>query len=89
MGQPQPQAVTCDECGAEFAPAPYERREKGGVQMRFDCPSCHHGYDVAFITTAGVKLRRQLGRARKRGDADEARRLEAAYQEQVTVASRA
>lgn len=56
--------VECDECLADFVPKPYETRVKGGARQRFACPECGHVYEIAFITTAGLKLRTQLKRLR-------------------------
>ena len=57
--------VECDNCLDEFQPNPYETRVKGGAWQRFNCPHCHKVYDVAFITTEGLHLRRQLKKYRR------------------------
>jgi transposase-like protein len=57
--------VECDNCLDEFEPKPYETRVKGGAWQRFNCPHCRHVYDVAFTTTAGLKLRAALKAARR------------------------
>jgi transposase-like protein len=56
--------VECDACLDEFVPKLYETRTKGGAWQRFACPHCRHVYDVAFVTTAALKLRPELQKAR-------------------------
>jgi transposase-like protein len=56
--------VECDNCLDEFQPKPYETRVKGGAYQRFNCPHCGQVFDVAFITTEGLHLRKQLKKYR-------------------------
>lgn len=76
--------VTCDGCDQEFVPKPYEKQGKGGVTMQFDCPSCRRTYPVAFISTGGLKIRRQMEKARRRSDVLEVQRLGEELQSHVT-----
>lgn len=78
--------VTCDTCADEFVPNLTETRVKGGARQRFGCPHCSRVYDVAFITTTGLKLRPELQRARQRGDIDEVHRLQAIFEAEVSPA---
>jgi hypothetical protein len=56
--------VECDGCLEDFTPKPYETRVKGGAWQRFNCPHCLRVYDVAFITTEGLHLRKDLKKFR-------------------------
>lgn len=76
--------VHCDSCGHPFVPQLTETRVKGGAKQRFGCPSCGHIYDVAFITTTGLKLRPKVKRAAKAGDLEEHRQLLDQFQAEVT-----
>jgi transposase-like protein len=73
--------VECDNCLDEFQPKPYETRVKGGAYQRFNCPHCHHVYNVAWITTAGLKLRARLKALRS--DPAAAELLREQYQAEV------
>lgn len=58
--------VVCNQCKKRFGPAlKLDSTDDGGERWWFQCPSCHHRYEVAAITARGVALRAQLEQARR------------------------
>lgn len=81
--------IACDGCGQVFRPRPYEAKAgQGSVQMQFNCPHCERLYPVAHITKEGLRVRRRLKQAERRGDRDEVVRLREELRPHVTRASR-
>lgn len=77
--------VTCDGCGHSFVPLLTETRTDGGAMQRFGCPACGRIYDVAFITTTGLKLRPKIKQAARAGNLDEHRQLLDELKAEVTT----
>jgi transposase-like protein len=76
--------VECDNCLADFVPRLTETRVKGGARQRFSCPECGEVYEIAFITTTGLKLRNQLKRLRARGNSPEYQDLQRRFEAEVS-----
>lgn len=52
--------VECSSCHARFTPVVYERPEKTGVLVAFDCPECKKKFTVVHIDKRGLEIRAQL-----------------------------